>query len=184
MKRIFVFLCLALLFTGCGSKKEKKTVFGPLSEIQQYQVIPLFPPDVASDRTSLFNHFIGTLEKLGTVHISTDYISHTPASSAVLVITIDEFEQSKTGSIKIFAEGEVLINKYKTSCDVWTTLYRDPTLPYPVDGDDGIVFRRDPTAESPDVKAVATQMVAQFAEQYRRDNPDSKPIFYVYPRFS
>jgi hypothetical protein len=181
MKLLFVLLCL-VLSTGCASKKEKRASSGPLSEIEQYQVIPVFSPSEASDKEVLINHLVEMLGKLGTVHISTGCISDIPASNAVLVITIDEFGQSKTGSIKIFAEGEVIVNKHKASCDVWTTLYHDPTLPYPINEENGIVFKQDLTAKSPDMKAVASQLVSQFAERYLRDNPESKPTFHVYSK--
>jgi hypothetical protein len=182
MKLLFVLLCL-VLSTGCASKKEKRASFGPLSEIEQYQVIPVFSPYEASDREILFTHLVEMLEKLGTVHVSTNCLSDIPASNAALIITVGEFGESKTGSIKIFAEGEVLINKHKINCDVWTTLYHDPTLPYPVNEGNAIAFKQDLAAKSPDVKAVASQLVLEFAEQYQRDNPESRPTFHVYKMF-
>lgn len=182
MKGFFVFLCLVLVATGCAPKKEKGATSGPLSAMKEYQVIPVLPHFKISDRDMLFTHLVELLGQLGTVHISTGCFSDAPSSSAVMVIAIDEFEQIKNGSIKIMAEGEVLINKNKASCDVWETFFQDPTSSYPVKEENGIAFRRDLKAESPDLKAVATQMVEQFAKQYRLDNPKSKPTFHVYSK--
>ncbi len=180
MKGLFVFLCLVLLSAGCVSKKSAAS--GPLSEMKEYQVIPVLSYYETFDREMLFTHLVELLGQLGTVQISTGCFSDTPASSAMMVIALDEFDQFKSGSIKIFAEGEILVNKHKASCDVWETRFQDPTSSYPVEEENGIAFRRDPTAISPDVKAVATQMVEQFAKQYRQDNPASKPTFHVYSK--
>jgi len=180
MKWISVFLCLMFVFSGCISKKEKKDTLGPLAKINEFQVIPVFTSNQASERQVLLDHLVESLKKLGMVHISTDCMSEGPASSAGFVIAIGELAQAKTGSINIFAEAEIVINKHKTSCEAWTTFYQDPTLPYAVDEEDGIAFKRDPTAVSPDLKTVITQMVEQFSEQYRQDNPGSKPTFQVY----
>jgi hypothetical protein len=175
-----IFLCLVSLLLGCTSKKEEKGACGPLTKIKEYQVFPVFLPNNASDKEVLVGHLVALLEKLGTVHISTGCISEGPASCAGFMIAVDELVETKTGSINVVAEGEIVANKYKTSCEAWTTRFYDPTLPYPVDGENGIAFTKDLTAESPDLKTVITQMVGQFAEQYRHDNPESKPTFYVY----
>lgn len=179
MKWNLVFLCLMWLSLGCTSKKEKN-VCGPLSNVKEYQVLPVFITSTTSDKEMLIEHLAGLLGKLGTVHISTSCISKVPSSYAGLVIAVGELERTKTGHINIVVEGEILANGYKTSCEAWTTRFYDPTLPYPVDEENGITFKKDTSAESPDLKMVITEMVGQFAEQYRNDNPGLKPIFYLY----
>jgi hypothetical protein len=182
MKWLSVFVCLVLLSSGCVSKKEKSATYGPLSKINEYQVLPVFFPRETSDKEILLDYLVEVLGKLGTVDIATGCINESLASCAGLVISIGENEQTKTGSINVFAEAEIVINKHKSSCEAWKTIFQDPTSAYPVDGKDGIAFVKDLTAISPDLKTVITQMVAQFAEQYRQDNPGSKPIFHVYSR--
>lgn len=183
MKRISVFLCLVLFSTGCVPKKEKGGTLGPLSKINEYQVTPLFLLSETSDREFMLNYLTELLEKSGTVDISTNCVNDTPGSCAGMLISISDLEQVKTGSINIFAEAEIVINKHKTSCEAWKTFFHDPTLPYPVDEKGRIAFKKDPTAESPDLKTVIAQMVEQFSEQYRQDNPGSKPTFHVYNQF-
>jgi len=179
MKCLLAFLSLILLSSGCISKKEKSISYGPLSKIEEYIVVPLFLPNETSDKEILLEHLVELLGKLGTVHISTGCINEASASCAGLLISLGETGQTKTGSINIFADGEIVINKYKTSCEAWKTFYRDPTLPYPVDEGGKITFKQDPNAKSPDLKAVITQMLEQFAEQHRQDNPGSKPTCHV-----
>lgn len=173
---VAVFLCL---LAGCSSKKEEKNTLGRLSKINEYQVVPLFSDD-AIERDILNNHLIQILEKLGSVHISHDCFMNMPSTGAGMVISAEDSGRFKSGSIKIFAEGEIIINKQKAGCDVWTTHFIDPTAPYPVDTEQGIEFRYDKSAKSPDIKDVITQLVTQFAEQYRNDNPHLRPVFYIY----
>ena len=180
MKLICLFLCLVQLSTGCVSRKEKEAASGPLSKINEYQVIPLFLLNETSDKEFMLNHLVELLGKLGTVNITANCIGDIPDSCAGMLISISELEQTKTGSINIFTEAEIVINKHKTGCEAWKTFFHDPTLPYPVEEQGGIAFKKDPTAESPDLKSVINQMVEQFSEQYRQDNPGSKPIFHVH----
>ncbi|MBS0650844.1 MAG: hypothetical protein JSR93_06760 [Verrucomicrobia bacterium] len=182
MKFLSIFLCLTLLSSGCLSKNENTTAVGPLNKVKDYVVIPLFLTNEISEREILLNYLVESLEKLGNVDISTECIKDIPRYSAGLLISLSEFETSKTGSINIIAEGELFINKYKTSCDVWKTTYLDPTLPYPVDEENGIVFKRDSSAEMPNLKTIITQLIMQFSEQYRQDNPHSVPTFHIYKR--
>jgi hypothetical protein len=184
MKWITVFFYMVVLSTGCVCKKEKGTPVGPLSQINKYQVIPLFLPNETSGKEVLIDHLVEVLGKLGTVHISTNCIDHSSASCGGMLISVGEFGSAKTGSINILADAEIAINKHKVSCEAWKTLFHDPTLPYPVDEEAGIAFKKDPLVESPDLKAVITQMIEQFSEQYRKDNPGSKPTFLVYSQFS
>ena len=180
MKWISICLCMVLLFAGCVSKKEKEAAFGPLSKINEYQVFPLFLPNEVSDKKMLLAYLVELLGRLGTVHIATDCISDSSISSAGMVISLGESAQAKTGSINIFIDAEIIINKHKASCEAWKTFYHDPTLSYPVDEEEGMTFKKDLLAESPDLKIVINQMVEQFFKQYRQDNPVSTPTFRVY----
>jgi hypothetical protein len=45
--------------------------------------------------------------------------------------------------------------------------------------ENGMMFKEDETAKSPDIKDVITQMIMLFAEEYQKDNPKSKPVFDV-----
>ncbi len=180
MKRLYILLSIILLLTSCSSKKEETVALGPLSKIKEYLVIPVFAPSNSSERELLCNHLKETLEKIGTVYVSNDCINALPSYGAGMVISVDEPDQHKKGSIKILAEGEVLINKQKASCDVWATHFYDPTLPQLIETENGIMFKKDETATSPDIKDVIAQMVTQFGTQYQHDNPGSKPVFHIY----
>ncbi|MGE0670587.1 MAG: hypothetical protein AB7O89_06605 [Parachlamydiales bacterium] len=182
MKLLSILLCLVLLSNGCPPKKESKASIGPLNKVRDYVVIPLILTNEISDREILFNYLVESLEKLGNVDISTECINNIPRSSAGFLISISELQTSKTGSIDIVAEGELVINKYKTRCNVWKTTYLDPTLPYPVNEENGIAFKKDSSAATPDLKTIITQMIIQFSEQYRQDNPDSIATFHIYKR--
>jgi len=180
MKKIAVLLSLVVLSFGYGAKKEMKPVAGPLHSIQTYHVIPLWFFDDAAEEEGMRTHVAEILNKLGTVHLSTGDISDIPSDEACLMMTLDDSEASKSGKIKIFAESEVIANKYKTSSEIWRTYFVDPTLPYPVDTEDGIIFTRDVEAQSPDMATVAAQMMEQFSKQYQQDNPRVRPIFYLH----
>lgn len=130
----------------------------------------------------MFNYLVESLEKLGNVDISTECINNIPRSSAGFLISIRELQTAKTGSIDIVAEGELVINKYKTSCNVWKTTYLDPALPYPVNEEIGIAFKKDSSAATPDLKAIMAQMIMQFSEKYRQDSSDSIATFLIYKR--
>jgi hypothetical protein len=174
-----VFILMTTLGVATSKDTSTEADFGPLSKINEYQIIPLFLIDKTSDKEILLDHLVELLGKLGTVDISTYCIDNIPASSVGMLISLGGLEQAKTGSINIFADAEIVINKHKASCEAWKTFYHDPTLPYPIDEKDGLAFKKDPSAESPDLKVVITQMIEQFAEQYRQDNPGSKPTFHV-----
>lgn len=184
MKQLYVLLCLLLLI-GCSSKKEKMVPLGPLSQLNEYYVVPLLSVNAPSEREILCSQLIKMLEKLGTVHISHECIFNMQSSGVGLVVSADDHGSYKEGSIKILAEGEVLINKYKASCDVWSTSFRDPTGAYPVDTENGIIFTKDESAKSPDMMDVVTQLVEEFVAQYQHDNPNQepKPVFYIYDLF-
>lgn len=181
-KNLLILLYLVFISFGCSPKKEKTVVSGPLKEIKTYRVIPLFFPNESTDKEVLFSHFVERLKQLGDVEITTNCITDIPASIALLCISVSEYENTKGGSIKVFAESEVVANGYKTSSDIWTTTFLDPTSAYPVIEENGISFRKDESSKSPDMEAVAVEMITEFAKQFKQDNPDSKPTFQIYKK--
>lgn len=183
MKKLSVLFCLALLAMSCEPKKEKKTGSGPLSAIQTYHVMPVCYSYDSADRETILDNVTEMLKKMGAVHISTGCVGNVPSSEAFLALSLGESEEGKKGEIKIFAESEVVANGFKSSSDVWATHFRDPTLAYPVDTEEGIVFKKDAEAKSPEISAVATQMLTEFIEKYQQDNPGSIPTFYIHRNF-
>lgn len=167
---------------GCSSKKEKTTATGPLSEIKTYQVFPILLSLETTEKEVLFDQLVEMLKQLGQVEITTDCISDSPASVAMFCISLSEYDGKKAGSINVFAESEVVANGYKTSSDIWDTIFIDPSLPYPVDEENGISFRKDELSKSPAIEVVAAEMIAKFAEQFKQDNPGSRPTFQIYKK--
>ncbi|GEM_PF-3948571 len=182
MTRLLSLLCLILFNFGCVFKEKKTPQQGPLCKIKTYQVIPLFLSDETAAQEDLYEHIIAMLKTLGTVYITTECITDSLPSDAGMIITLNDFDKSKKGSIKIVAEAEVCANRYKTCGEIWNTLFSDPTLPYPVVEENGIAFRKDEMATCPDIKTIATQMVEEFVKQYQQDNPGSQPTFYFYSK--
>jgi hypothetical protein len=183
MARLLSLLCLILLTFGYVSKKEKELPQGPLSKINSYQVAPLFYPHETATHEELNEHVIALLKTLGTVQVKADDTWDDSDSDAIMLFGLNEWGDSRDGSIKVLAQAEVIVNRQKICSEVWRSIFLNPAGTYPVDTEQGIAFIKDETAVCPDIKTIAAEIVEQFGTQYRQDNPGTQPTFYFHSDF-
>jgi hypothetical protein len=178
MGRTIAFLCLICLM-GCGDQDKQ---IGPLNQMKRFQVA-LY---TESGRELLFSSVVESLKQLGNVQVvnAAECFVDSTDTSPSLLITITGDQSKAEGSMHLFGEVAVQPNQCKIVSQIWETKDQRESLIYPVLENNGIVFKKKSSStplKDSAMPAVIARMIAEFAQQYRKDNPaDVYPTFYVY----
>lgn len=123
-----------------------------------------------------------SFEKIGSVSISDKNILNVQDSWPVLVLSIEEDE--KRGSIRIYAETEILINHCRTGSEIWKKeFYDSESSSIPVLLEDGTVgFRKIEKSEEEKNLSFPARMIREFEQEYNKAN-SGRPVFHIHPNF-
>lgn len=188
-----ILLALVFMFglVGCNSKDRVHPKRGVFTSINKFEIIPFFSPYENYEQEFLFTTLVKALEEVGNVQISKaragDFCQRQFAMC--MLISIGGYQEKNIGSIQVFADVEMAINQFKTSCMVWTTeMSNQRNLPYPVIENEGVFFKTEnPSSEEKDHPEVTIKMlISKFIHEYRENNSNhTTPTFYIHhPLFS
>lgn len=159
---------------------EAQSAVGPLSQMKEFQV--LFCAD--DDQKVAFSFVVESLKHLGSVQIasSSGVLFNSDNEPPALVIFVADEDENAHGSIRLFAEVAVQPSQYKIVSQVWTFGVQNEGSVYPFEENGQVIFKKKEVSNDTkhSQQSVISKLVAEFGEQYHRDNPENvKPIFLV-----
>lgn len=179
MKQVVLFLSLVCL-AGCSLNQDQRTAIGPFNKIKEFQVVL----HAEVDRELLLSNVVDALKQVGSVEIAkaSECMVDSTNASPSMVISVRGTRESAEGAIRVFGEVAVQPNQYKMVSQIWEAKDQNESLTYPVFENDKVTFEtKKPATRNSDMSATVNRMVAQFAEQYRLDNPQgAKPSFQIF----
>lgn len=181
MKRMILLFVLIVL-SGCRSNQKKATL-NPLAGVDQFEVVLFFEFSKALDRDSFLKMVISSFEKFGNVHVSEQNVFSIKSTLPVLLLSCELGEENKS-SIRIFAETEVLINRYRACSQIWELELNDHKNSfYPEIEDHKVVFKKiQNPIEEINPQQLPAKVIEQFAKAYR-DSNSKRPTFYICSNF-
>lgn len=180
MKKAIFSLFLSLIFSGCKSNPSSET---PLTGIHQFKVVLFFSPYAKDlDRETFFKMAVASFQKAGDVRlINSDFLTSPAFSEPVLLLS---YEGANAGSINVFAETEILINKQRIGSRIWNVDFAGAYSPVSIEMQgDKLAFKgpREPRAEiSP--QEVIENLVSNFSKAYSNGNQE-RPSFDIFSNF-
>ncbi len=174
IKFIFISAFAFLVFFNSAVANANKYLKG----ISEFDVVLMFFTENDETHQALWKETVSSLEKIGTVHISEKDINHAESSLPFLLLTIDG--NDKQGSIIIFAEAELLINRSRISTKIWELDLKDSEKSAePFLTEEGTIgFRKVRIPEEGINQSLPERMLGRFVKEYKIGN-SRRPVFHI-----
>ncbi len=170
--KIKISIVFVLLFICCTQpSKSPKSSSDLLSNLRDFEVFVFFPSYDKPDSTLVYDTLQNCFQNMGSVvalekTFLVRSLLQSPSSYPQAIFTIVKMPEQLEVNCKLFAEVEMVSNRYKLACPVW---------------EKSLAIFQD--LDQPDVKiaGMIKEIVGAFSKDYKEANlSQSKPSFCLY----